>query len=92
MVKNPTSTHKDAGSIPALLNGLRIRCYRYLRCRSQMQPWSGVAVAVAEAGTCSSNSTLAQELSYAASAALKNKQENPKNFSTSKGTIKKVKR
>ena len=46
LVKNLTSIHGDAGSIPASLSGLRIwRCCE-LWCRSQAQLGSGVAVAV----------------------------------------------
>ena len=41
----------------ALLSGLRIRCCRELSCRSQMQLRSGVAVAVALAGSYSSDLT-----------------------------------
>ena len=41
----------------ALLNGLRIQhCYE-LWCKLQMRPGSPVAVAVVQAGSCSSNST-----------------------------------
>ena len=45
-VKNPTSIHEDAGSIPAWLSGLRIQCCCELQCRLQMRLGSGVAVAV----------------------------------------------
>ena len=38
----------------ASLTGLRIRCCRELWCRSQMQLRSCIAVAVAQAGSCSS--------------------------------------
>ena len=41
----------------ALLRGLRIRCCHKLQCRLQMQLRSGVAVAVAQAGGCSFDST-----------------------------------
>ena len=41
----------------ALLSGLRIRHCRELWCRTQMWLRSGVAVAVALAGSCSSDST-----------------------------------
>ena len=46
-VTNPTSNHKDAGSIPGLISGLRTRHYRELQCRSQMWLGSRVAVVVA---------------------------------------------
>ena len=41
----------------ALLSGLRIRHCCKLRCRSQMQLGSCIAVAVAQAGSCISHST-----------------------------------
>ena len=43
---NPASIHKDAGLIPGLLSGLRIRHCHELWCRSQMRFGSSVAVAV----------------------------------------------
>ena len=57
VVKNGTSIHEDASSIPGLLSGLRVWCCQKLWLRSQMQLGLGVAVAVALAGSCSSNST-----------------------------------
>ena len=45
-VTNPSSIHEDAGSILALLSGLRIQCCRELWCRSQIQLGSSVALAV----------------------------------------------
>ena len=50
-VKNPTSIHEDAGSIPGLLNGLRIWC-----CHSCSALGSGVAMDVVEAGNSRSDS------------------------------------
>ena len=51
-----TRIHEDAGSIPGL-SGLRIlRCCE-LWCRSQMWLRSSVAVAVAQASSCSSDLT-----------------------------------
>ena len=44
---NPTRNHEVAGSILALLSGLRIWCSRELCCRSQMWLGSGIAMAVA---------------------------------------------
>ena len=44
---NPTRNHEDAGSILALLSGLRIWCCSELWCRLQMRLESGVVVAVA---------------------------------------------
>ena len=57
MEKNLTSIHEDVGSIPALLSGLRIQCCRELWCKSQMRLGFGVAMAVARAVSCSSDST-----------------------------------
>ena len=54
---NPTRYHEVAGLIRslALLSGIRIWSCHELWCRSQMWLGSGVAVAVAKAGSCSSN-------------------------------------
>ena len=41
----------------ALLSGLRIQHWRELWCRSQTQLGFGVAVAMVQAGSCSSDST-----------------------------------
>ena len=56
-----------------LLSGLRIQCCLELGCRSQKWFRSGVAVAVVETGSYSSDLTPAWELPYATGAALKNK-------------------
>ena len=54
---NPMRIHEDAGSIPGFTRGSGIwRCCE-LRCRSQTQLGSQVAVAVVQAGGCSSDST-----------------------------------
>ena len=56
-VTNPTSIHEDAGLIPGLTQwGLRIQHCHELWCRSQRWLGSGIAVAVAQAGSCSSYS------------------------------------
>ena len=52
---NLSSNHKVEGSISGLAQ-LRIRCCHELWCRLQIQ--LGSCVAVAQAGSCSSNSTL----------------------------------
>ena len=59
----------------ASLSGLRIYCCCELWCRSQTQLGShiAVAVAVAQASSYSSNSTLAWELAYARGVSLKSK-------------------
>ena len=59
----------------ASLSGLRIRHCHDLWCRVQIQLRSGVAVAVAKAGRCSSNSTPSQETSICWGAVLKNKKK-----------------
>ena len=58
-VMNPTRIHEDAGSIIASLSGLRMQ-----RCCELQETWlrSRVAVAVTEAGSCSSTSTPSWEL------------------------------
>ena len=43
---NPDGIHEDVGLIPGLLSGLRIWHCRELRCRSQTQLSSNIAVAV----------------------------------------------
>ena len=43
---NPTRNHEAAGSIPDLVQWVKHVCCGELRCRSQMQFRSGVAVAV----------------------------------------------
>ena len=55
----------------ASLTGLGIQCCRELWCRSQSQLGSGVALAVVQAGSCSSDQTPGLEPPYAVSAALK---------------------
>ena len=59
----------------AWLSGLRIRLCRELWCRSQTQLGSTVAMAVVEAGSCSSGWMPSLEPPYATSAALKKKQK-----------------
>ena len=53
---NLTRTHEVVGSIPGL-SGLRITRCSELWCRLQIRLGCGVAVAVAKAGSYSSNST-----------------------------------
>ena len=52
---NLTRNHEDAGLIPGLIQGVKIRHCQELWCRSQTQLGSCIAVAVA--GSCSSNWT-----------------------------------
>ena len=56
-VKNLTSTPENVGLIPGLAGGLRIHCCCKLQHKLQMCLGSGVAVAVLEASSCSSDST-----------------------------------
>ena len=55
-VMNPTRTHEDAGSIPGLPQGWGFDVAVSLWCRLQTQLGSGVAVAVVQAGSRSSDS------------------------------------
>ena len=59
----------------ALLRGVRIQRCRELWCRLQMRLGSGIAVAVAWASSCSSDSAPSWELPYAAGAAPKSKKK-----------------
>ena len=56
MEMNPTSVYEDSGLIPGL-SGLRIRRCCELWCRLQMWLGSQVAVAMVQAGSCSSDLT-----------------------------------
>ena len=68
---NPTGIHKDVSSVPGLTRGLRTWHCCELWCRSQTWLGSQVTMAVAQASSYSSNSTLAWELPYAVGTALK---------------------
>ena len=74
-VKNPTSIHEDVSLNASLsISGLRIQHCKdptKLPHRSQMQLRSGIAMTVAQAGICSSDSTPTWEIPYAAGAAIK---------------------
>ena len=54
---NPTAMREDAGLIPGLAQGLRIWFCCELWCRLQMWLGSGIVMAVAYSGSCSSNLT-----------------------------------
>ena len=75
---NLTRICEDVGMIPVLLSGLRIWHCCELWYRSQTWLGSSVAVAVAQTGSCGSNSTpgpLAWELPYAMGTALKSEKK-----------------
>ena len=54
---NPTRIHEDVGQVPGLAQWVMIRQCHELCYRSQMQLRSHAAVAVAQAGSCSSDVT-----------------------------------
>ena len=74
---------------PALLRGLRIWCCRELWCRSQTWLRSGIAVAVAQASSCSSDKTpsLGISICHTVGAALKKRQKKKKNGSSRRGAV-----
>ena len=57
-VKNPASTHEDVGLIPGLAQWVKGSdcCKLWFRLQTWLRP--GVAVAVVQAGSCSSYSAL----------------------------------
>ena len=74
-VRNPTSTHEDAGLIPGLALGLRIRCCPKLWGRLQMQFRSRVTAAVVvQVSTSGRIRPPAGDLPYAKGAALRRKE------------------
>ena len=54
---NPTRIHEDVGLTPGLTQWVKDPALPELWCRSQTQLGSDVSVAVAVAGSCSSDST-----------------------------------
>ena len=76
MEMNPSTIYEDSRSIPGLGQWVKIpRCCE-LWCRLQMWVGSGVAVAVVEAGSCSSDATPSLgNFHMRQSAALKKKKE-----------------
>ena len=75
---NLTSIHKDAGSIPGLVSGLRIRCCCELWCRSQTWLGSLIALVVAVASSCSSDSALSLGTSICCGCGSKNDKKKKK--------------
>ena len=75
---NPTRNHKFRVRSLALLSGLRIRLCRELWCRLQTRLGSHIAVALAQAGSYSSDSTLAWEPPYAVGVALEKAEKKKK--------------
>ena len=75
---NPTRNHEVAVRSLASLSGLRIRHCHALWCRSQTRLGSGVAVAVVEAGSYSSDWTpsLGTSICRGCSPKKQNKKEN----------------
>ena len=77
VVMNPASIHEDMGRSLAPLSGLRIWHCLELWCRSQMQLGSGIAVALAWAGSYNSNLSPSLGTSYAAGVALEKTKKDP---------------
>ena len=82
-LRNLTRNHGVVGSIPGLAQWLKIWLCCELWCRLQMQLGSGIAVALAQAGGYSSNSTPSWEPPYATDISLiKKKRKEKKNGCT----------
>ena len=75
--RNPTSIHEDLGSIPGLTS---IWHYCKLRCSLQTRLGSSVAVAVAQADSCSSDLTPSLGTSICQRCGPKKKKEREKNL------------
>ena len=71
------SMRMKVGSLDSL-SRLKTQCCHVLWCRSQTQLRPRIALAVAQASSCSPNSTPALELPYASGVALKSKKQTKK--------------
>lgn len=84
-VTNLTSVHENSNSIPALAEWVGDGRCQELRCRSQMRLGSHVAVAAAQASSCSFKLTTSLGTSYVTDADLRkqtNKQKKNQNTKT----------
>ena len=84
---SPTRNHEDVGSIPDLAQWVRDLAFHELWCRSKMQLGSHIAVSVAEASRCSSDSTPSLGTSMCRRCGPEKQKQNKTKQKTNKQTI-----
>lgn len=85
-VTNLTSVHENSNSIPALAEWVKDGRCQELQCRSQMRLGSHVAVAAAQASSCSFKLTTSLGTSYVTDADLRKQTNKQKKKSKHKDT------